>query len=276
MSNKSLLFVLLFIAALISIDGCKSKKSDEVNPNDSLSVDSTLKSPCVVLSEKINNLLYRQYEYDSLNRLTRLSEYNGSTNNRVLRRYTFLYNAAGRLSQFNETNLAERDKSYIYDVDYDANNNVAALRKFKVYNSGPRNVDSLTVLYDESKRIVELKSSADVSYKWQYDSLGNAKNWLIRTAAMTQDSVLAQYTSYDKNTNLYAFSKGIQLVNLLMGRAPSRRNLLTYKIGNVLYQATYQYNTQNVPTQSVLKAMNVSGTDTSKVETVFSYDLRCK
>lgn len=276
MSNKTLLFGLMLIAALITIDSCKPKSSGEVVP-DSLSLDSTLNSPCIVLSEKINNVLYRQYEYDSVSRLTRMIEYSGSVGaNRMLKRYTFQYNGAGYLTQFNETNLAERDKSFIYEVDYNPDSSISALRKFKVFNSGPRNTDSLTIVYDDNKRISELQSSADASYKWEYDSLGNPKKWLIRTMTMTQDSTLAEYTAYDTKTNLYAFSKGIQLVNLLMGRAPTRRNILKSKIGTTSYEITYQYNMQNVPTQAIVVTRAIGGIDTSKVETIFSYELKCK
>lgn len=276
MSNKALLFALLLIAAFISIDSCKPKGSGDVNPS-SLSIDSTLNSPCRVVLEKINNVLYRQYEYDSSNRLTRMVVYSGSTGtNLMLKRYSFQYDANGYLSQFNETNIAERDKSFIYEVDYNPDSSISALRKFKVFNSGPRNTDSITIVYDDNKRISELQSSADISYKWEYDSLGNPKKWLIRTIAMTQDSTIAQYTAYDNKTNLYAFSKGIQLVNLLLGFAPSRSNLLDYQIGDKSYQATYQYNTQNVPIQSTLKTKAIGGIDTSQVQTVFSYELSCK
>ncbi len=277
MSNKTLIFLVLFVGALVAIDSCKPKNSDAVTPTDSLAVDSTLSSPCLVLSEKINNTLFRQYEYDTLNRLVRMVEYSGSQSaNRMIKRYTFLYNNKGNLNQFNETNLAERDKSYIYDVDYDESGMVSALRKFKVYNSGPRNTDSLAVVYDDKKRVIELQSLADGSYKWEYDSLGNAKNWLFRSATMTQDSVLAIYSSYDTQTNLYAFSKGIQLVDLLNGRAPSSRNLLAYRTGNRNYTTTYQYNAKKVPTQATRKSKATGGLDTTQVETVFMYELRCK
>lgn len=279
MSSKTLLFFVLFIGALITIDSCKPKGTDEVNPADSLSVDSTLSSPCLLVSETINSVSYRKYEYDSLNRLLRMLEFNGSpTNNRLMKRYTFKYaDSTAKLVSFNETNIAEIDQNFIYEVDYDeSGNDVQTLRRFKVYNSGPRTVDSLTVVYNDKKQITELQSASNVSYKWEYDSLGNAKKWSIALPKAMADSTLAEYTNYDKRTNLYAFSKGIQLVQLLNGRAPSRRNLLNYKIGNISYKAEHLYNSQGVPMQTVLKSMATSGKDTSRVETVFVHGLKCK
>ena len=61
-----------------------------------------------------------------------------------------------------------------------------------------------------------------------------------------------------------------------MGRAPTRRNILKSKIGTTSYDITYQYNMQNVPTQAIVVTRAIGGIDTSKVETIFSYELKCK
>jgi hypothetical protein len=202
-------------------------------------------------------------------------EYSGSaTANRVLKRYSFDYNAGGYLTSFNETNIAERDQSYIYHVDYAEDSTISALQQYKVYNSGPRLQDSLTVVYDESKRISELQSATGGAYSWQYDSLGNAKTWSVRVPQTTRDSVLAEYMAYDTKPNLYTFSKGIQLVDLLRGRVPSRHNPMMYKVGNTRYEVSYEYNTQNVPIKSVSKVK--MGTDSLGRETVYTYELQCK
>jgi hypothetical protein len=275
MSNKAIIFCLLLITTLISIDSCKPKSSDDINPSDSTLVDSASMSPCIVLSETINDVLYRTYEYDTLRHLVRMVEYSGSkTANRVLKRYTFDYNAGGYLTSFNETNIAERDQSLIYHIDYAEDSTISAIQQYRVYNSGVRLQDSLSVVYNGDKRITELQSIAGKSYSWQYDSLGNAKTWSMRVPNTTQDSVLAQYTSYDSKTNLYTFSKGIQLVDLLKGRVPGRRNPLTYQIGDTKYEVSYEYNMQNVPTKSVSKVK--IGADSLGRETVYSYDLKCK
>ncbi len=275
MSNKALIFCLLLLATLVSIDGCKPKSSDDVNPLDSTQIDTAAVSPCIVLSEKINDVLYRSYEYDSTNHLVRMVEYSGSkTANSVLKRYTFDYNAGGYLTSFNETNIAVRDQSYIYQLSYAEDSTISGFQQYKVYNSGPRLQDSISVVYDNNKRISELQSLTGGAYSWQYDSLGNAKTWSVRVPRSTRDSVLAEYTSYDTQKNLYSFSKGIQLVDLLKGRVPSRHNPTTYKVGNTSYGVTYEYNAQNVPTKSVAKVK--IGTDTLGRETVYTYELQCK
>lgn len=276
MSNKILLFFALLLGAVISIESCKPKNSDNIKPADSTSVDSTLGSPCLVLSESINNVLYKTYEYDSLRRLTRMVVYSGTaTSNQIIKRYTFDYNAAGGLlSEFHETSIAQKDQSYIYDLDYGTDKYISAIRKSKVYNSGPRVVDTLKVTYDTDKHITGLVSSVGNTQSWQYYSSGNAKNWLVRIPKTTRDSVMALYNTYDSKTNLYAFSKGIQLVDLLNGKAPSRHNLLSYQIGNTKYDATYTYNTNKVPIQSVVKMK--AGKDTVGRETVYTYTLKCK
>jgi hypothetical protein len=273
MSNKALIFCILLLATLISIDSCKPKSSDDVSP-DSTQIDTTPVSPCIVLSEKINDVLYRSYEYDSMSHLVRMVEYSGSKiANNILKRYTFDYNAGGYLTSFNETNIAVRDQSYIYQVSYAEDSTISVLQQYKVYNSGPRLQDSLSIVYDSNKRISELQSISGSSYSWQYDSLGNAKTWSVRVPSTTRDSVLAQYTAYDTKPNLYTFSKGIQLVDLLRGRVPSRHNPTIYQVGNTKYEVSYEYNTQNVPIKSVAKVK--VGTDSLGRETVYSYELQC-
>ena len=275
MSNKTLIFCVLLLATLISIDSCKPKSSDDINPSDSVQVDTTPVSPCIVLSEKINDVLYRSYEYDSSSHLVRMIEYSGSkTANRILKRYTFDYNAGGYLTDFNETNIAERDQSYIYHVDYAEDSTISALQQYKVYNSGPRLQDSLRLVYDGNKRISEFRSATGGYYSWQYDSLGNAKTWSVGVPMTTRDSVLASYTAYDTKPNLYTFSKGIQLVDLLRGRVPGRHNPTVYQVGNTKYEVSYEYNTQNVPIKSVSKIK--VGTDSLGRETVYTYELQCK
>ncbi len=275
MPNKALIFCFLLLAALVSIDSCKPKPSDDINPDDSTQIDTTPVSPCVVLLEKINNVLYRSYEYDSINHLVRMIEYSGSqTANRILKRYSFDYNASGYLTEFNETNIAERDQSYIYKVDYAEDSTVSAIQQYRVFNSGPRLQDSLSVVYDDKKRISELQSVAGGSYSWQYDSLGNAKTWSVRVPMTTRDSILTEYMAYDTKPNLYTFSKGIQLVDLLRGRVPSRHNPTMYQVGGTKYDITYEYNAQNIPIKSVAKIK--MGADTLGRETVFSYELKCK
>jgi len=274
MSNKATFSCIVFIFALaaLTIDGCKPKNSD-VLPHGALS-DSLVSSPCILLAERINDVLYRAYEYDTSRNLLRMTEYSGSAaNNRITKRYRFDYEKQ-HLVRFTETNLVARDQSLIYEFDYDSDGILRTIRPFRVFNSGPRVTDTLTVKYDDNRYINELSSARTGAQKWQYDSLGNIKQWLIRTPAATQDSILAEYGAYDNKINLYGFSKTIQLVRLLVGNAASRRNPLIYTLKGQSISASYQYNDRNVPTQSVVKT--TSAGDNTLRETVFSYELGCQ
>ncbi|MFN4144251.1 MAG: hypothetical protein ACK4GN_00385 [Runella sp.] len=263
-------FLLGVFGAMLAIEGCRPRKGDDVNPV----TDSTAFAPCILLSERINDVLLRAYEYDTTRRLTRMLEYSGTAqNNRIVKRYTFEYTPKGVLTQWRETNLAQRDQSFIYEIDYTNRGLFDKIRAFRVFNSGPRIEDTLTFVYDDQDRISQLKSKIRPSSTWEYDADNNVKKWLIRKPSSTTDSLAAEYSTYDNKVNLYSFSRGIQLVHLLTGKAPSRRNPLTYTIGGENVEATYQYNDKGVPTQAVLK---FRGPDNNLRETVFTYSLNCR
>ena len=275
MSNKTVLslLMLVLVAALLTIDSCKPKNEQAVIP-DSLAVDSLANSPCILLSERINDVLYRAYEYDSSRQLLRLTEYSGNpAANRITKKYRFDYEKK-QLIRLTETNLTDRDQSFIYEMDYDTDGKLEKIRPFRVFNSGPRAVDTLAVVYNDKNYITELNSVTTGSSKWEYDSVGNVKKWLIRLPIVAQDSILAEYNTYDDKTNLYGFSKDIQLLRLLNGNAPSRRNPLRYTFKGNNIESIYQYNPKGVPMQSILKIKSVS--DSTFRETVFTYQLDCK
>lgn len=201
-------------------------------------------------------------------------EYNANEQlNKVIKRYTFEYNSKKKVARIRETNLAEQDKSFIYELDYTTSNRLKAIRPFRVYNSGARAEDTLTVILGNNGRITELKSLHGFISKWEYDSVGNVKKWLVRNLAMSSDSLLAEYGAFDDKVNIYAFSEGMQLLNLLSGRAHSIRNPLRYTAGGQSVEATYQYNEKRVPTQSVLK---FKSSNNELRETVYTYQLSCK
>jgi YD repeat-containing protein len=261
--------ILVVLTSAFLLGNCRPKGSDDVMP-----IDSTVLSPCVLLTEKVNGILLRAYEYDSTRHLERVLEYSGTEqSNKIVKRYSFEYNSKYKLLRLRETNLSVRDKSYIYELDYNSSAQLKAIRPFRVYNSGPRLEDSLAVTYGTNDRIAELKSKTGAVSKWEYDTAGNVKKWLVRTPLMKADSIMAEYGSFDDKVNIYAFSEGIQLINLLAGRAHSRRNPLTYTTGGQSVEATYQYNNKRVPTQAVLKFKSSTN---SLRETVFSYELGCK
>jgi len=263
------IIVALLLASIFIVDSCRPKSNEKVPP-----IDASALSDCILLSEKVNGILLRSYEYDSLRKLTRMLEYSGTEPaSKIVKRFTFEYNFKNLLIEFRETNLAVKDQSYIYKLDYTGSNQLKAIRPFRVFNSGARAEDTLTVMYGNDARIVELKSIRGISSKWEYDTAGNVKKWLVRTPLMKSDSLMAEYGSFDDKVNVYAFSQGIQLVNLLTGRAHSRRNPFNYTASGQSVEATYQYNDKRVPTQAVLKFKSNNNT---LRETVYSYELKCK
>jgi hypothetical protein len=275
MLNKTVfLFIgLALITVVFTINSCKPKNADAVTP-DSLSVDSLVNSPCMLLSERINDVLFRAYEYDTAQLLLRMAEYSGNaTANRILKRYRFDY-TQNRLVRITETNLAARDQSFIYEFDYDSDKKLQTIRPFRVFNSGPRAVDTLAVKYDTRDYISELSSVRTGIRKWQYDSVGNVTKHLIRLPNMLTDSILTEFSTYDNKINLYGFSRTIQLLRLLNGQAPSRRNPLVYVERGQSVQTIYQYNNRSIATQAIVK-MKALG-DISLRETVFSYQLECR
>ena len=262
------LLLLLLSVSILLIDSCRPKNNEDISP-----VDSTALSSCLLLSEKVNGILLRAYEYDSTRQLTRMLEYSGSSqSNSIVKRYRFDYNSKNTLIRLHETNLAVQDQSYIYELDY-VGNRLSAIRPFRVFNSGLRFEDTLRVGYNPNNRISEIKSRYGISSKWEYDTEGNVMKWLIRTPLMKADSLMAEYGSFDEKVNIYAFSQGMQLVNLLSGRAYSLRNPLRYTTSGQTVEATYQYNNKRVPTLAVLK---FKSNDNILRETVYSYELSCK
>jgi len=261
-------FVFLLLS-LFALDNCRPKGDNDVMP-----MDSTALSSCILLNEKINGVLLRAYEYDTTRKLTYMTEYSGSSQlNKIVKRYTFEYNNSNRLTVIRETNLAERDKSFIYELDYNSKSQVKTIRPFRVYNSGTRAEDTLSLVYGTNDRVAELTSLRGVTSKWEYDTANNVKKWLIRTPLMKSDSLLAEYGSSDDKVNIYSFSQGMQLINLLTGRAHSRRNPIKYTSLGQSVEASYQYNEKRVPTLAVLK---IKSSDNLLRETVYAYELNCK
>ena len=263
------IMTMLVMASVFAIDGCRPKSNEEVTP-----IDTSALSTCILLSERVNGILLRAYEYDSARNLTRVLEYSGNEPvNKIVKRYSFEYNAKNILIGFRETNLAVKDKSYIYELDYSNSSQLKSIRPFRVYNSGLHAEDTLTIIYGNNAQIAEVKSLRGVSSKWEYDTAGNVKKWLVRTPLMKSDSLMAEYGSFDDKVNVYTFSQGMQLVNLLTGRAHSRRNPFNYTSSGQSVEATYQYNEKRVPTQAVLKFKSNNNT---LRETVYAYELNCK
>jgi len=261
--------LVILLGSIALADSCRSKDGGDVEP-----IDSTALSSCILLTEKVNDILLRSYEYDSTRRIERMLEYSGVTpGNKIIKRYTFEYNSNNKVIRIRETNLAVKDNSFIYELDYSSDSKLKTIRPFRVYNSGPKLEDSLQVTFGTNNRIAELKSRTGLISKWEYDTAANVKKWLIRKPLKQTDSLIAEYGSYDDKVNIYAFSEGMQLVNLLSGRAHSRRNPLTYVTGGQSVEALYQYNFKRVPTQVVMK---FKSSDNTLRETVFSYELSCK
>lgn len=261
--------LVILLGGVALIDACRPKGGEDVEP-----IDSTALSSCILLNEKVNGILLRTYEFDSTRRLERMVEYAGiEPNNRIIKRYTFEYTSKTRLVRIRETNLAVKDNSFIYELDYDRDSKLKTIRPFRVYNSGPKLEDSLKITYGTNNRISEIKSRTGLTSKWEYDTAANVKKWFIRKPLSQTDSLVAEYGSYDDKVNIYAFAEGMQLVNLLNGRPHSRRNPLTYVTEGQSVEVSYQYNTKRVPTQVVMK---FKSSDNTLRETVFLYELNCK
>lgn len=272
MVHKSTIYwgIFLLLTGLITFKGCRPK-DNEVSPI----VDSTALSTCVLLSERINNVLYRTYEYDSTRTLVRMLEYSANVSaNQVIKRYTFEYTKDNTLIRLRETNLQTRDQSYIYEPAYTGNKIMSKIYTFRVFNSGAVAQDTLKLVYDqENQRVAELQSAKGITSKWEYDTAANVKKWLLRIPGRATDSLMAEYGDHDDKVNIYAFSKGMQLLNLLNGRAHSRRNPLNYTLLKESTDVSYQYNQKRVPTLRVLK---IKSTNNVLRETVYAYELSCK
>lgn len=272
MIHKSTIYwgIIILLIGLVTFKGCRPK-DNEIPPI----VDSTALSTCVLLSERINNVLYRTYEYDTTRTLVRMLEYsNDAAANRVIKRYTFEYTKDNTLIRLRETNLQTRDQSYIYELAYSNNKILNKIYTSRVFNSGSVANDTLQLTYDTgNQRVTEIKSATGITSKWEYDTASNVKKWLLNFPGRTTDSLMAEYGDHDDKVNIYAFSKGMQVLNLLKGRAYSRRNPLNYTLFNESTDITYQYNDKRVPTQSVLK---INSNNNVLRETVYSYELSCK
>jgi hypothetical protein len=276
MSNKHAIIWILVVGVILWVGSCKPKESDVVTPEEEDSTTIIARS-CILLEENINNALYRAYEYDSTRRLMRVYEYSADINqNRLAKRYTFEYDKkdSTKIVRFRETNLVVRDQNYYYEIDYDDKNVMTTIRPFRILNSGPREIDTIKIFYDDNKRISELRSATLFNYSWDYDSAGNVKRWAIRRPEMMTDSLLAEYDEYDDKINLYQFSKGVQLMNLLRGSVPTRRNPTKYRIMGQSVESAYTYNAKGLPTQAAVKFTTIG--DTISRETIYSYQLNCK
>ncbi|AEI49737.1 hypothetical protein [Runella slithyformis] len=262
--------IILLSAGFVTFKGCRPK-GNEISPT----VDSTALSTCVLLSERINNVLYRTYEYDSTRTLVRMVEYSANTSaNRVVKRYTFEYTKDKSLIRLRETNLETRDQNYIYEAAYSNTKILNKIYTFRVFNSGAVAQDTLKLVYtQDNQRVAELQSAKGITSRWEYDTASNVKKWMIRVPGKTKDSLVAEYGDHDDKVNIYAFSKGMQVLNLLNGRAHSRRNPLNFTLLKESTDITYQYNDKRVPT---LRTLKTKSNNNVLRETVYSYELSCK
>jgi hypothetical protein len=276
MSHKRLILLVLVAVVIAWVGSCKPKATDDVEP---LEEDSTvlIARTCILLEERINDALYRAYEYDSTRRLMRVYEYTADlTLNRLAKRYTFEYDPkdSTKIVRMRETNLAVRDQSFFYDIDYDAQGKYKYILPFRIYNSGPRALDTVQVFYDADNRISEMKAAMLYHYIYDYDSLGNVKTWSLRRAEQPTDSVLATYTEYDAKINLFQFSRGAQLMNLIRGTLPNRRNPLKSTVHGQNIESIYEYNAKGLPTQATT-SYRMPG-DTLSRTLVYNFQLDCK
>jgi hypothetical protein len=273
MFNKSTIYwgMLLLLMGLGTFKGCRPK-GNEVPPTPA--VDSTAISSCILLAERINNVLYRAYEYDSTRKLVRMLEYTTGGAHQITKRYTFEYNKDNLLIRLRETNLQTRDRSYIYELNYDNSTTLSSIYSFRIFNSGPVIDDTLKFTYnDANQRVSEMKSNTGVTSKWEYDTAANVKKWVLKYANRTTDSLVAEYGNYDDKVNIYTFSPAMQVLNMLNGRAHSKRNPLNYYLLRERVDVVYEYNTKRVPIRQIIR---VKSNDNLLRETVYSYALDCK
>ncbi|GAB2800680.1 hypothetical protein GCM10027275_53460 [Rhabdobacter roseus] len=250
--KKSLVFLSLLLAILV-LD-CKRKKEDGPNPQ----VEG-----CLMMLETIDGRLYRRYEYNEDKSLFRIQQYQTGGEGKLEKRYTFEYDANGFVKLFRETNLLPPYQNFQYEIFNSTQDRAEGIVQSLIQNSGPRFVQSYALQYDDRGNVVQY-DWADSYWRYEYDDRGNVTRWYIK-AGSTPEQLTAEYANYDDKRNLYYYSEGPRLINLIIGGGTSAQNPGSFKFfgtGGIVAQTgivTYQYNEKDMPVQASVSIFGPSG-----------------
>ena len=272
--KKFIAFLIILVVITLQFNACKPKSGADPDPQ---VVDSTALAAqgCLLVTEKINGIIFRSYQFDSAGQLNRMFEFSAGSDNRLIKRYTFEYDAANLLTKFRETNLAVRDQSFQYEIEYDADTKLMkTVKSYRILNSGARADDTISIDYDAQKRVVKYAPQRGLTYLWDYDSTGNATKFSARLPGTTIDSTLAIFTAFDGKPNVYTAARAMQLLNLMLGNAPNRHNTTGFRANNQDGTVEYSYNEKGLPTDAIVKLR--SATDTAARTTTYNYEYQCK
>lgn len=272
--KKFIAFLLILVVIALQFNACKPKAGTEPDP---IIEDSTALAAqgCLLITEKINGAIFRSYQFDSTGQVQRMFEFSADSVNRLIKRYTFEYDKTNLLVKFRETNLAVRDQSFQYEIEYDADTRLMKkVKSFRILNSGARADDTISIDYNTQKRVNKYTPQRGLTYLWDYDSTGNATKFSARLPGTTVDSTLAIFTEYDGKVNVYAAARAMQLLNLMLGNAPNRQNVKTFRSNNKDGTVNYLYNEKGLPTEAIVKLK--SATDTAGRTTTYNYEYQCR
>ncbi len=262
---QKLLIAFVFICLLVQ---CKKEEKEVPLPEP---------AKCLMTKETINDLPYRLYDYTENNQLFRIQQYQIATPNKLEKRFTFDYDADGRVMAFRETNLLSPFINYLYELTYSSEATLDTLKKYQIFNSGPRLIETYMLTYDEQKRMT--KYAWDQNYwRYEYDEAGNLTKWFAKIAViLNQEILVAEYDNYDEKENIYSDVYPAQLINLVTGGGSSPGNPGSFKfftgspIPSQTGIVTYEYNEKNYPTQASTTIFSSSGVPSTQVY-VFEYE----
>ncbi|TDB65248.1 hypothetical protein [Arundinibacter roseus] len=263
---QKLLIAFVFICLLVQ---CKKEEKDEPVPEP---------AGCLMIGETINDLPYRLYEYAENNQLFRIQQYQSEAPNKLEKRFSFDYDLDGRVATFRETNLLSPFINYQYELIYSSESTLDTIRKYQVFNSGPRLIETYILTYDAQKRITTYAWGENY-WRYEYDDAGNLTKWFAKiTSVINQEILVAEYDNYDEKENIYSDVYPAQLINLVAGGGSSKANPGSFKfyLGTPTPSqtgiVTYEYNEKNFPTQASTTIFRPTGGATTQV---YKFEYEC-
>ena len=261
--------MLLLLAAL---SGCKKDGTEETDPT-----PEPQEKGCKLASETIDGKPYRTYQYGDDKRLFRIVQYETKASNRIEKRFTFDYEADGRVKALRETNLLPPFGNIQYDLHYSGTGRLDTIRKYQVLNAGPVILETYALEYN-AKGLIEKYKWKDNYVRYEYDNDGNLTKWFVSLPSISPEVIAAEYGNYDGKRNVYADTRPAELVNIVQGQGVSPQNPGTFKYHPASLRpvqtgaVNYLYNEKQLPTEASVSLFSPDGSSSTQV---FKFTYNC-
>ncbi len=267
--QRNLFTVCLILTALV---GCKKSGSGGGDPS-----PGEQEKGCKVISETINDKPFRTYQYTEEKRLFRIEQYETAPVDQVQKRFTFEYDDLGTVKVIRETYLTTPFWNFQYDLSYSGVGRLDTVRKYQVFNSGPKILETYVLEYNLKGDITKYKWQ-DNFLRYEYDDNGSLTKWFVSLPFIGPEVLAAEFGNYDNKRNVYADTRPAELVNLVTSQGVSKQNPGSFKYFSPSLRpeqnglVNYKYNERDFPTEANVSLFAPNGSPAGTQVHKFTYN----